>query len=208
MSEKLQSQDVIQGSKDWHEAKRGKISGSQISNILMNPSTAGYQNYLTRLALERITNITEETFCSNDMQRGLDLEDSARTIYEFSSGNEVTQLGYIEHPYVEMALSSPDGVVGSEGGVEIKCPKAKNHLETRLTEKIKREYLLQVQWLMACSPSIQWVDYISFCPDFPADLQLKIIRVWRDDHKIDELEAAAIKFNRAVEQTVADILAS
>ena len=198
---------IIQGTPEWFDLKRGKISATHMADILMKESAAGYQNYLTAVALERITGKTADTYCGYDMQVGIEREGPARDLYSFESGEVVVEVPWVGHPYIDQTGASPDGLAGKDGLVEIKSPKAATHKGYRLEEKIDRNYLLQMQWQMVCTGR-QWCDFVSYCPDFPDDKQIKIIRVWRDDHKIDELEAAAIKFNWAVEQTVADILAS
>jgi hypothetical protein len=107
-----------------------------------------------------------------------------------------------------MAGCSPDGVIADlAGGVEFKCPKAATHLGYILTEKIDRNYMLQMQWQMECQ-DFQWIDFVSYHPDFPADKQLKIIRVHRDETVIQELKDAAVLFGAAVEQMIIDLEAA
>jgi putative phage-type endonuclease len=198
--------DIEQGTEQWLDAKRGYISATHMADILMKPSAAGYRNYRAKLLLERITGRTEETFCSFDMQRGIELEPDARVSYEFVTGNAVDQIAWVKHPIIVMAGCSPDGYVGEDGCVEYKCPKIATHLDYIVEEKIDRNYILQMQWQMACSGR-KWADFVSYHPDFPIDKQLKIIRVDRDDEKIAELEAAAIEFNAAIDK-MQDVLRS
>lgn len=200
---------VIQGTEEWFNLKRGKISATHMADILMKPTQAGYNNYLMQLALERMTGRTEPTYTNFDMQNGIDLEPLARDCYEFETGRTIDLVAWVNHPTIPNAGCSPDGIIMAEdGGVEIKCPKPKTHAGYRLTEEIDRDYILQTQWQMACQPWQNWIDFVSYCPAFPEEKQLKIITVWRDDHKIDELQMAAVKFNRAVEQMVMDLEAS
>lgn len=201
--------EITQGSPEWFDLKRGKISSTHMSEISMKETTAGYRNYRAKLLLERVTGKTEETYCSFDMQNGIEREPDARACYAFESGHTVIETAWIDHPSIPMAGVSPDGTIPSEnGGVEIKSPKAATHLDYLLTEKIDRNYILQMQWAMACQPEVQWIDFVSYHPDFPLDKQLKIIRVERDNDKINELEAAAIKFNFAVQTMIDDLEAA
>lgn len=203
--------DQVQGTEEWFDAKRGKISATHMADILMKVTTAGYRNYRAKLLLERITGKTEETFCSFDMQRGIDLEPDARISYQFEAGNTVEQIMWVDHPTIADSGCSPDGLIKVDGAIaglaEFKAPKSATHLDYILTEIIDRNYLLQMQWQMACTGA-QWVDFVSYHPDFPLDKQLKIIRVERDQDKINELESAAVKFNFAVQQMIDDLEAA
>lgn len=197
---------IVQGTEEWFAIKRGKVSATHMADILMKSSTAGYRNYHAKLALERLTGTTEDTFCSFDMQRGIELEADARGCYAFETGNDVTQVAWVDHPTVPMAGCSPDGLVGDIGLVEFKCPKQATHLfDYILAEKIDRDYILQMQWQLACYPGRKWVDFCSYHPAFPVDRQLKIIRVLRDEETIKSLEDAAVEFNSVVETTLAQL---
>jgi putative phage-type endonuclease len=199
---------IQQGTPQWFDLKRGKIGATHMADILMKPTMAGYRNYLVKLALERMTGRTEETFCSFDMKNGIEMEPAARSCYEFETGNTVEEIAWVDHPTIPMAGCSPDGIimVGDviKGLAEFKCPKAATHLGYLLTEQIDRDYILQMQWQMACTGA-PWVDFESYQPSFPEHLQLKIIRVSRDDVQIKALEDAAVLFNRAVEQVITDL---
>ena len=200
---------ITQNTPEWFDLKRGKIGASHMADVLMKPTLAGYRNYQMKVALERMTGRTEATYSSYDMQQGIALEPVARECYMFETGYEVTQIAWVDHPTVPNAGASPDGLIEAENGlVEYKCVLPATHANFRLTEEIDRKYLLQMQWQMACKPNSLWNDFCSYCPAFPEHMQLKIIRVWRDDHKIDELQDAVVKFNRAVDQMVSDLEAS
>lgn len=199
----------VQGTEEWFDLKRGKISSTHMADILMKNTTAGYRNYMAKLVLERITGKTEETFCSYDMAIGIEREPDARACYAFETNHVVDQVAWIDHPTISMAGASPDGVIYAEnGGIEIKSPKAATHLDYILTEKIDRNYVLQMQWAMSCQPKIRWINFVSYHPDFPLEMQLKIIRVERDDKQISELESAAVKFNLAVDRMIQDLKAA
>ena len=198
--------DIDQGTEEWFAIKRGKIGATHMADILMKPTAAGYRYYLAKLVLERLTDTTEETFCSFDMQRGIELEPAARLCYSFETGNVVEQIAWVDHPTIELAGCSPDGLANSDGLVEFKCPKQATHLlDYILDEKIDRNYLLQIQWQMACCGR-DWNDFCSYHPDFPEDKQLKIIRVLRDADEIAKLEEAAIAFNLKVEETIKQLM--
>ena len=200
-----------QRTEEWLEERRGKISATHMSDILMKPDKAGYRNYLMKLALERLTGKSLESwYCNADMQRGIDLEPIARELYEFETGRIVEQLMWVDHPTIPMSGCSPDGsIMGGdayEGGVETKCPKPATHADYLLTEEVDRGYRLQMLWQMECQ-GLQWIDFVSYCPEFPENLQLKVIRFNRDEEEIGKLKTAAVDFNRAVERMVEELRA-
>ena len=100
-----------------------------------------------------------------------------------------------------MAGASPDGLVGEDGLVEIKCPNTSTHIATLMADKAPSGYMAQMQWQMACTGRA-WVDFVSFDPRMPEDMQLFIKRVPRDEKLIAEYEAEVVKFLAEVQETV------
>ena len=105
----------------------------------------------------------------------------------------VVEEGFIEHPTIAMSGASPDGLVGDDGMLEIKCPMSKTHYATLLNGKIAKKYIDQMQWQMACAGR-QWCDFVSFDPRMPERLDFFCERVKRDDEYISELETEVLKF--------------
>jgi exodeoxyribonuclease (lambda-induced) len=120
------------------------------------------------------------------------LEPIARALYEAKNDVFVNEIGFVQHPTIEMAGASPDGMV-SDGQIEVKCPTASNHIETLLSGNSPSKYYPQMQWQMACT-GLSWCDFISYCPDVGDDLALYVYRVNRDDEYIAETEAAVRAF--------------
>ena len=139
------------------------------------------------------------------MQWGTENEPAARTIYEFMCNATIILVGAVLHPIIEMSLSSPDGLVGDDGLVEIKCPNTATHIETLLGDEIDGKYIKQMQWQMACTGRA-WCDFVSFDPRMPGDMQLHIQRVMRDDKMIGELEAATRDFLVEIDATIAKLV--
>lgn len=148
---------------------------------------------MTELAIQILTGTVEQSFTSPAMQWGTDNEGKARDAYSFFTGNTVEEIAFINHPTIEQAGASPDGLVGDDGLVEIKCPNSNTHCAILLTGKIKNEYLLQMQWQMACSDR-EWCDFVSYDPRFPEELVIFIKRVARDDKLIAEITDEVTKF--------------
>jgi len=191
----------------WFAARAGKATASRIADIIARTKSgpsASRQAYAVQLALERITGQREDGFTSAAMQRGTELEAEARASYEAERGELVQEVGFIDHPAIAMAGASPDGMVGSYGLLEIKCPDSKQHLEYLRLQTVPAKYKPQVQWQMACTARA-WCDFVSYDPRFPEGLQLHIVRAQRDAEYIEELEAEVAAFLSEVEQIVADI---
>lgn len=181
---------------EWFAARLGKVTASRIGDI-MAKTKSGYgaarKNYMAQLLCERLTGMREETFVSAAMQRGTDLEAKARATYILTNGDLVEEIGFVEHPNIEMSGASPDGLVNDDGLIEIKCPNTATHLEFIRTKKPKSEYILQMQWQMACTGR-SWCDFVSYDDRLPEKFAFYSIRLKRDDDLIKEIEAEVQKF--------------
>lgn len=200
---------IIQGSDEWFSARLGKVTGSRIADLMAQTKSgpsASRKNYLAQLVCERLTGEREETFKSAAMIHGTETEPQARSAYEFMHDSEVTEVGFVDHPGIEMSGCSPDGLVGDRGMIEIKCPMSATHIETLLTGKIDGKYLKQMQWNMACADR-EWCDFVSFDPRLPAEMQLWTYRVSRDAEAAAEIEEAVASFLAELDQTVAALRA-
>lgn len=192
---------------EWFAARLGKATGSRISDIVAKTKT-GYassrEDYLFQLVVERLTGINTVSFSSKEMQWGVEQEEYARSAYEAHMGVLVDQVGSIDHPRIAMSSASPDGLIGEDGMIEIKCPMTKNHLNMFLGQSIAKSYMDQMMWQMAVTGR-KWVDYVSFDPRCPAGLQLFIQTIERDDKYIANLETEVIKFLAEVEVKEKDL---
>jgi len=193
---------IEQGTAEWHQERLGKVTASQMANVLMAKSTAGYQNYLAQLVCERLTGQVTETFKSAAMEHGNETEAQARASYTMHSGLMVDQVSFVVHPLIPDSGASPDGLVSDKGLVEIKCPQPAKHIKTLLGGKIDRNYMLQMHWQMACTGR-EWCDFVSFCPMLPYEMQIHVERVEFDPDMKDELETAVIAFLDEVKITEA-----
>lgn len=179
---------IQQGTQEWFQARLGLVTASRIVDVMMKPSTAGYQNYRSQLVVERLMGEPVESFKSAAMERGTELEPQARANYMLETGLAVQEVGFIPHATLK-AGASPDGLVGDNGLVEIKCPMPTEHLRTLTGGAIQRKYALQMQFQMACTGR-EWCDFVSFNPDLPDHLALHIERVKADAETQLEIEAA------------------
>jgi putative phage-type endonuclease len=192
-----------QRSNEWFKARLGKVTASNLSNVIAmtkSGESAYRRNYRHQLVTERLTGKVTQIYVNQAMQHGIDTEDEARDFYVFKHAN-VDEVGFIDHPTIDMAGASPDGLVGDDGLIEIKCRQPQNHTETLISHQIPNNYKLQMFWQMACTGR-RWCDYVSYCPSFPEELKMVVIRLEWNDEQIKLLEEEVIKFLTQVEDTV------
>lgn len=188
--------DVVQGSPEWLNARAGRPTASRFDSIVTpktrKPSAAA-DGYLTELVAERILGGPLDTANSIWMDRGEDLEPEARAWYELATGNTVTEVGFCLRDDIDVG-GSPDGLVGDDGLVEIKCRKAANHLKAVLDlAPIATE--TQVQGLMWVTGR-KWCDEVAYCPDLPQ----KIKRTMRDPEWMEVFDNLLPPFLRSLEK--------
>ena len=148
---------------EWYQIRLGRLTGSDFHTFLGNSETK--KNKLLQKAAEKITGESdEEHILTEDIQRGIDLEDEAILMYEMQTGNTVDKVGFIEKD--EFSGCSPDGLVGTDGIIEVKCPKQSVFLKQVVEDKIKPEYYTQIQYNLFISGR-KWCDYIAYNKKFP-----------------------------------------
>lgn len=183
--------EIVQGTPEWHAVRLGKVTASRVADVIARTKTgygASRANYMAELICERLTGAAAERYTNAAMAWGTEHEPEARELYEFQTDAEVTQVGFAPHPRIAMTGASPDGLVGDDGMVEIKCPNTATHLETLEGQAVPAKYVTQMLWQMACTGRA-WCDFVSFDPRLPAHMRLFVKRVHRDGARIVELEA-------------------
>ena len=195
----------VQGSPEWLAERAGKVTASMVSAVLMKPETAGYRDYQAQLVAEILTGKPQGSdFTSAAMQFGTETEPLARSAYEAETGFSVDEVGFCQHPTIERSGASPDGLMGKNGLVEIKCPKVATHLAYLIAGVVPATYRNQMMWQMACTGR-DWCDFVSFRPDLPEHLQLFIVRFKRDPARIIELETAVVAFLDSVDKMLSQL---
>lgn len=195
---------MIQGSDEWFAVRLGKVTASRMADVMARTKTgwgASRANYMAELLCERLTGQMQDRFANAAMQWGTDTEPQARAAYEFMTGNAVEEVGFADHPSIPMCGASPDGLVGGDGLVEIKCPNTATHIDTLLNETVPGKYRIQMLWQIACTGR-EWCDFVSFDPRLPADMQLWICRVTPADGEIEAMESAAREFLRELDEKI------
>lgn len=198
--------DVEQGTQEWKDLRLGLITCSEIKTIRADGK--GAQTYINGLAYERITGESSKVFEGNPWtERGHELEDEARKLYEIKTSLTVEQVAFIRNKGFGY---SPDGVIydfnySTEypiGGIEIKAKQPDKQIEILRSGKIPTEHLDQLHGGVLCA-ELQWIDFISYCPKLP----IFIKRIYRNEieNEIENLESLVCKYNKQVDEVVNQI---
>jgi putative phage-type endonuclease len=193
---------IEQGSPEWKAMRLGRATASRVSDIIARTKTgwgASRANYAAELIAERLTGVPADSYVNGSMQWGIDKEADARAAYEFMVDAEVVPASFVPHPTIADAGASPDGYVGDDGLVEIKCPNTATHLETLRSQAVPGKYATQMQFQMACTGR-QWCDFVSFDPRLPEPMQLFVKRIARDAVVIADLEQEVVAFLQDIDR--------
>lgn len=187
--------NIVQGEEPWHDIKRGRVSSSNASKVLAKGQGKIRTAYMYQLVAERLSGLTENGYTSNFMTDGLLVEPKARSEYEIRTGNEVKEVGFIE--LNEDVGVSPDGVIGDDGLIEIKCPKTTTFIDYAMKGKTPSVYVPQMQMqLWVCER--EWCDFVCFDPRIKNGYFC--VRVERDETYIRNLIAEVSKFVNEVKE--------
>ena len=190
-----------QRSTAWFEARCGWPSASGFDKII---TTAGKrseqrQKYMYQLAGEAVSGQAEEGFQSNAMLRGIEMEAEAKQYYSFITGYEVQEVGFCMSDD-KLYGCSPDGLIGEDGLIEIKCPLKATHVKYLLDNKLPTEYFQQVHGEMLITGR-RWCDFVSYSPG----LKPFILRVHRDESFLKLLELELRCFCKELELIIEKI---
>lgn len=185
-----------QGSNEWKAARLGKLTASRMADAVARTKSgwgASRANLMATLMVERLTGQPADSYTNDAMKWGTETEPQARSAYSFITDADVEQVGFIDHPKIAMSGASPDGLIGADGALELKCPNTATHIEFLLSGTIPDKYQKQMTWQLACMERV-WCDFVSFDPRLPVDLQIKIVRFIPSKDEITELEKQARDF--------------
>jgi len=195
---------IQQGTPEWHQLRLGKVTASRVADILAKTksgASASRGNYLIELALQRVTKTIEESYSNSYMEWGTATEPQARVAYEVKTGNFVDQVPFVDHPTIAGFGCSPDGLVGTDALIEIKCPSSATHWSYIKANEPPQKYFIQMQAQMAVTGA-KWCDFVSFDPRMPERSQLLIVNVPRDPEFILYMEAEIKQFLSEVDKEV------
>lgn len=199
--------DVEQGSEAWYQVRSGICSASNFEiarTILKSGPRKGQpgdeaRKYAFRLAVEQISGqpLRDAKFESYAMRRGSELESEARRVYELRTGEMVKESGFATTDD-KVFGASVDGLLDGDGGLEIKCFVEADKLRKILLDDDPSDVMAQMQGGMFVTERDHW-DLALYCPFLePAKLDMKIIRVWRDQEYITEMVKELRVFNEMV----------
>ncbi len=201
-----------QQSDAWIKNRVGRITASRICDVMSYTSrksksgesgseSAKRRGYKLELVAERLSGRSADHYVSPYMQHGSDTEEEARSFYELAVKTLVEPVGFVLHPTLDFAGASPDGLVGDDGILEIKCPKTETLLQWMDSKEIPDEYIFQMQWELACTER-QWCDFYGYDPRLPEGMRHVYERVPRNEALIEQIEAEVVKFDGEIEQFI------
>jgi len=200
-------QDAVhleQGTDEWKRARLGYVSASNLDAVMARGKSGEAitrKKYKVRLAAERLTGEITESYSNSAMEWGVVNEEKAAMAYEVSKDTLLDRSGFWKHPTIPWLGCSPDRLVGSDGLVEIKNPDSTTHIDYLLAKRVPPEYIKQVQgqiWVM----ERDWCDFVSYDARMPLKNRLLIVRAFRDDNLIKEMEKEVKIFLNEVEELI------
>lgn len=198
--------EVEQGSAEWLQMRVGCVTGSRVADVMAklkrkDGEAQCRQDYKAEITCEILTGRAADHYISPAMQWGIDNEIFARNAYGVEVG-DVEPVGFALHSRIARFGASPDGLVGSDGLVEFKCPNTATHIDYIIQGVVPPEYQWQMLAEMACAER-QWCDFVSYDPRLPKKLQLFVRRFERDEARINEMEQEVVKFLAEVDEQIA-----
>jgi len=193
--------DIEQGTAEWLALRLGWITASKYKDVLSGGKGKTRKAYLYHLAAEAITGQREESYSNQYMEWGTETEPQARAMYELSTGYDVEEVSFIKLNDTNKIGCSPDGLVGSDGMVEFKCPKTTTQIETFISGKMPSTHKAQVQGQLWVAQR-EWADFVSFDPRIDGDASFFKVRIERDEEYIKELSEKLFAFEDELIKTV------
>jgi putative phage-type endonuclease len=195
---KVKIHEMEQRSDEWFAIKKGKASASRAQAI--GNGGKGLENYIIEIMAEYYSIAERENYINEHMQRGIELEPIAKQVYELEHDCEVREIGFAE--YNEYIGCSPDGLVGKDGMIEIKCPSDKNYLDILVNEKIDSGYVWQCQMNMLILQR-KWCDLIFYNPNFKKSMYIKRLKADKKTHEkllkgFEKVEEEIIKIKNKI----------
>lgn len=194
--------DCAQNSPEWQQLRLGIPTSSNFDKIIQADGKPSKQRtkYMYKLAGERISGVAENGYTNAAMERGKELEAEARKLYEFQTGQTVQQVGFCYYDECKLFGASPDGLVGKEGILEIKCPIITTHVGYLVDNVFPMDYWQQVQGQLYVTGA-KWCDFMSYYPK----LKPFIIRVCLNDEFITRLAGELQTFCAELDELVKKI---
>ncbi len=189
---------IEQRSQEWFNLRLGKVTASRINHVITaKENSISRAKYLRQLVDERLSQRVQREKSTHDQYLGRIRETEAKKLYAIEV-SPVSECSFINHPLIEMSGASPDGLVGTEGQIEIKCPNKANHEKIIDKNVVPKKYRAQIQFQLAVTQR-GWCDFVSYNPE--SIEKLFVTRVKRDEKFISEIESQVNAFLEETELT-------
>jgi putative phage-type endonuclease len=197
---------IEQQTPEWLQMRTGMVTASRVADVLAKRKTGTGElecrsKYRAEVICECLTGRSAEHYVTPAMEWGIENEALARAAYEMRLDVETEPGGFAIHDSIPRFGASPDGLIGSDGLLEIKCPTTAAHIGYMLAGVTPEAYQPQMLAEMACTGR-RWCDFVSFDPRLPKKLQLFVRRFQRDDGRIAAMEADVLTFLEEVIATI------
>ena len=185
-----------QGSEEWLSLRLGKITASRVKDVLTkgrgtSPSKTA-ESYMMELIAEMLTGNSKPFFENDAMRWGTETEPQARAMYAVNNDFvDVKEVAFVEHN--EQIGISPDGLIGDDGLLEIKCPNTTTQLKRALSDDYSSDYKAQIQMQLWVTER-EWCDFLSFDPRLDCSAGYLQQRVMRDEEYIEEMKTKVYAF--------------
>ena len=185
-----------QGSADWLALRLGKVTASKVKDVLTkgrgNAPSKTAETYMMELIAEKLTGKSKPFFENDAMRWGTETEPQARSMYSVNNDFvDVREVAFIEHN--EFIGVSPDGLIGDDGMLEVKCPNTTTQLKRALSDDYSADYKAQIQMQLWVAGR-EWCDFLSFDPRLDCAAGYLQQRVYRDEKYIEEMECKVFAF--------------
>jgi len=193
---------IEQRSEEWFAQRSGKFTGSKFVDIMKRGKRDGkplkaWHDCVWQVVSERLSGEYEDSVSAASLRWGTDVEPYARDAYEVETGNIVEESGFIVHPDYPFAGASPDGLIGADGGLEMKCPKSMSVHLKRIVDGLEEDHQAQIQGGLWVTKR-KWWDFYSYDPRMPEEQRGILFHIERDEEYISRLEESVIEAEEKV----------
>lgn len=197
-------ESIEQGTQEWLELRLGKVTASKFIEVMTNgrggKPSATAKSYMIKLVAEILRGQPMPFFENDAMRWGTETEPQARAMYELKNDVDVKEVAFVE--LNEFVGVSPDGLVGDEGLLEIKCPNTETQIKRFLDGVgLPKEYEAQVQGQLWVTGR-EWCDFVSFDPRIDVEASYIQTRVYRDEEYIAKLEEKVTAFVEEMKEMI------
>jgi len=204
--------DIPQNEDEWFQMRAGRLTSSKLGTVMANLGKAfgePAKKYAVDIAIEQITgNPVSSGYSNEHMERGTQQEPVARMLYEAETFSEVSNGGFFCSDFVGC---SPDGCVGDKGAIEIKSVIPSVHYANIKRQDIDPSYKWQCRGNLKFM-GVEWLDFVSYCADFPEGKQLFVHRIYADNDLMkdyfNDIDLRIAQFKELVEDSKKLILES